>query len=119
MGMGISGGEEGARNGPSLMPGGPREAFNAIEPILTKCAEQVDDGPCTTYIGPIGSGNYVKMVHNGIEYGDMQLIAEIYDILKHAANLNNDEISQVQHESLTVFSLLVLLLIYCKCVLDI
>lgn len=108
MGMGISGGEEGARNGPSLMPGGPREAFNAIEPILTKCAEQVDDGPCTTYIGPIGSGNYVKMVHNGIEYGDMQLIAEIYDILKHAANLNNDEISQVQHESLTVFSLLVL-----------
>ncbi len=99
IGMGISGGEEGARNGPSLMPGGPREAFDLIEPILSKCAAQVDDGPCTTYIGPIGSGNYVKMVHNGIEYGDMQLIAEIYDILKHAAGLNNDEISQV-----TIFS---------------
>lgn len=95
MGMGISGGEEGARNGPSLMPGGPRVAFDMIEDILTKCAAQVDDGPCTTYIGPIGSGNYVKMVHNGIEYGDMQLIAEVYDILKHAAGLNNEEIAQV------------------------
>jgi 6-phosphogluconate dehydrogenase len=95
IGMGISGGEEGARTGPSLMPGGPRAAFDLIEPIISKCAAQVDDGPCTTYIGPIGSGNYVKMVHNGIEYGDMQLIAEIYDILKHAAGLTNDELSQV------------------------
>jgi 6-phosphogluconate dehydrogenase len=95
IGMGISGGEEGARNGPSLMPGGPRAAFDLLEPIFTKCAAQVDDGPCTTYVGPIGAGNYVKMVHNGIEYGDMQLIAEIYDILKHAAGLNNEEISQV------------------------
>jgi 6-phosphogluconate dehydrogenase len=77
IGMGISGGEEGARNGPSLMPGGPREAYDEIEPILSKCAAQVDDGPCTTYVGPIGSGNYVKMVHNGIEYADMQLIAGI------------------------------------------
>lgn len=94
IGMGISGGEEGARNGPSLMPGGPKEAYDLLEPILTACAAQVDDGPCTTYIGPIGSGNYVKMVHNGIEYGDMQLIAEIYDILKHAAGLSNEEISQ-------------------------
>lgn len=95
VGMGISGGEEGARNGPSLMPGGPRAAYDLLEPILSKCAAQVDDGPCTTYVGPIGAGNYVKMVHNGIEYGDMQLIAEIYDILKHAAGLSNEEISQV------------------------
>lgn len=76
VGMGVSGGEEGARNGPSLMPGGPREAYDALSPIISKCAAQVD-GPCTTYLGSIGSGNYVKMVHNGIEYGDMQLIAEV------------------------------------------
>ena len=82
IGMGISGGEEGARKGPSLMPGGPKEAYDLIEPILTKCAAQVDGEPCTGYCGPIGSGNYVKMVHNGIEYGDMQLIGECYDILK-------------------------------------
>lgn len=94
IGMGISGGEEGARHGPSLMPGGPKEAFDAIEPFISACAAQVDDGPCTTYIGPVGSGNYVKMVHNGIEYGDMQLIAETYDILKHTAGLNNDELAQ-------------------------
>lgn len=95
VGMGISGGEEGARNGPSLMPGGPREAFDAIEPILKKCAAQVNDGPCTTYLGAIGSGNYVKMVHNGIEYGDMQLIAEAYDILQIAGGLSNDELAEV------------------------
>jgi 6-phosphogluconate dehydrogenase len=82
VGMGISGGEEGARNGPSLMPGGPKEAFDLIEPIITKCAAQVDGEACTGYCGPIGAGNYVKMVHNGIEYGDMQLIGEVYDILK-------------------------------------
>ena len=82
IGMGISGGEEGARNGPSLMPGGPKEAYDAIAPIITKCAAQVDDGACTAYLGPIGSGNYIKMVHNGIEYGDMQLISEVYDVLR-------------------------------------
>ena len=82
IGMGISGGEEGARNGPSLMPGGPRSAYDALEPIITKCAAQVGDEACTGYLGEIGSGNYVKMVHNGIEYGDMQLISEVYDILK-------------------------------------
>ena len=86
IGMGISGGEEGARNGPSLMPGGPKEAYDMIAPIITKCAAQVGTAPnlepCTGYCGPIGSGNYVKMVHNGIEYGDMQLIGEVYDILK-------------------------------------
>jgi len=84
IGMGISGGEEGARNGPSLMPGGPKEAYDLIEPIIKKCAAQAGDPPepCTGYCGPIGAGNYVKMVHNGIEYGDMQLIGEVYDILK-------------------------------------
>ncbi|GJD08095.1 6-phosphogluconate dehydrogenase, decarboxylating 1 [Galdieria sulphuraria] len=82
MGMGVSGGEDGARHGPSLMPGGPVEAWNLVNDILNKIAAQVDDGPCVTYIGPGGSGNYVKMVHNGIEYADMQLIGEVYDILR-------------------------------------
>jgi len=93
VGMGISGGEEGARNGPSLMPGGPKEAYDMLEPILTKCAAQVNDGPCTGYLGPIGSGNYVKMVHNGIEYGDMQLISEVYDVLRKIVGLNNEDMA--------------------------
>jgi 6-phosphogluconate dehydrogenase len=88
VGMGVSGGEEGARHGPSLMPGGPREAYEALAPILTRIAAQVDDGPCVTYIGPGGAGHYVKMIHNGIEYGDMQLIAETYDLLKHVAGFD-------------------------------
>jgi 6-phosphogluconate dehydrogenase len=67
MGMGVSGGEEGARHGPSLMPGGPQAGYAILEPILTKIAAQVDDGPCVTYIGPGGAGNYVKMIHNGAE----------------------------------------------------
>jgi len=95
IGMGISGGEEGARNGPSLMPGGPREAYDLIEPIITKCAANVDGEVCTGYCGPIGSGNYVKMVHNGIEYGDMQLIGECYDILKNVVGMGNDEMSEL------------------------
>jgi len=95
VGMGISGGEEGARNGPSLMPGGPREAYDLLEPILTKCAAQLSDGSCTGYLGPIGAGNYVKMVHNGIEYADMQLIAEVYDVLKHIVGMSNDEMSSL------------------------
>lgn len=94
MGMGISGGEEGARNGPSLMPGSKRKAYDLVEPILVKCAAQVDDGACTGYIGPIGSGNYVKMVHNGIEYGDMQLIAEIYECMKRLCGMSNDDMSR-------------------------
>jgi len=98
VGMGVSGGEEGARNGPSLMPGCTREVYDLLAPIITKCAAQVDDGACTTYLGPIGSGNYVKMVHNGIEYGDMQLIGEIYDILKRAGGLTNDELAEVFRE---------------------
>lgn len=64
------------------MPGGPKEAYDLIAPIMKKCAAQVSDGACLTYLGPIGAGNYVKMVHNGIEYGDMQLISEVYDVLK-------------------------------------
>ncbi len=95
VGMGVSGGEEGALHGPSLMPGGTRESYADLEPILTKIAAQVDDGPCVTYIGPGGAGHYVKMVHNGIEYGDMQLIAEAYDLLKNVLGLDNDRIAQI------------------------
>ena len=98
MGMGVSGGEEGALNGPSLMPGGTKASYQELEPILTKIAAQVDDGPCVTYIGPRGAGHYVKMVHNGIEYGDMQLIAEAYDLLKNAVGLSNEELHQVFQE---------------------
>lgn len=95
MGMGVSGGEEGALHGPSLMPGGTEQAYRDLEPILTKIAAQVDDGPCVTYIGPGGSGHYVKMVHNGIEYGDMQLIAEAYDLLENALGLNAEQLHEV------------------------
>jgi len=104
MGMGISGGEEGARNGPSLMPGSSREAYDLMEQILVRCAAQVplSDGEeggsstaaCTGYIGPVGSGNYVKMVHNGIEYGDMQLIAEVYDCLRTIVGMSNDDMAK-------------------------
>jgi 6-phosphogluconate dehydrogenase len=95
IGMGVSGGEEGALNGPSLMPGGTPEAYKEIEPIVRKIAAQVDDGPCVTYIGPKGAGHYVKMVHNGIEYGDMQLIAEAYDLLKNVGGLTNAQLQEV------------------------
>ena len=96
IGMGISGGEEGARNGPSLMPGGPKPAYELVEPIFTKCAAQVErTGACCAYLGPIGSGNYVKMVHNGIEYGDMQLIAEVYDVLKNMLGMSNDKMADL------------------------
>jgi len=95
MGMGVSGGEEGALNGPSLMPGGTQAAYHELEPILTKIAAQVDDGACVTYIGPRGAGHYVKMVHNGIEYGDMQLIAEAYDLLKNGLGLSNEKLGEV------------------------
>lgn len=95
VGMGISGGEEGALNGASLMPGGTHAAYGILEPILTKIAAQVDDGPCVTFIGPGGAGHYVKMVHNGIEYGDMQLIAEAYDLLKNVAGLNGQQLQEV------------------------
>jgi 6-phosphogluconate dehydrogenase len=91
LGMGVSGGEEGARNGPSMMPGGSKDGYEAIQKIVEKVAAQVDDGPCVTYIGPGGSGNFVKQVHNGIEYGDMQLISEAYDLLKTVGGLTNEE----------------------------
>ena len=95
VGMGVSGGADGARNGPSLMPGGQRAAYDKIASIMEKIAAQVEDGPCVTYIGPGGAGHYVKMVHNGIEYGDMQLIAETYDLLKYVGGLTNDELADV------------------------
>jgi 6-phosphogluconate dehydrogenase len=95
VGMGVSGGEEGARNGPSLMPGGSPEAYAALAPMLTKIAAQVDDGPCVTHIGPGGAGHYVKMIHNGIEYGDMQLIAEAYDILSRVGGFSADELHDI------------------------
>jgi len=95
VGMGISGGEEGALNGASMMPGGTRTAYEKLEPILTKVSAQVDDGPCVTFIGPGGAGHYVKMVHNGIEYGDMQLIAEAYDLLKNVAGLDAKQLHEV------------------------
>ena len=88
VGMGVSGGEEGALEGPSMMPGGDREAWDRIAPMLTKMAAQVDGAPCCTYIGPQGAGHYVKMVHNGIEYADMQLIAEAYDLMKSVYGLD-------------------------------
>jgi 6-phosphogluconate dehydrogenase len=95
IGMGVSGGEEGALNGPSLMPGGTESSYQYLSPIFNKIAAQVDDGPCVTYVGPGGSGHYVKMVHNGIEYGDMQLIAEAYDLLKNAAGLDHKQLHEV------------------------
>ncbi|WP_237479765.1 NADP-dependent phosphogluconate dehydrogenase [Lichenibacterium dinghuense] len=82
VGMGVSGGEEGALLGPSMMPGGERDAYERIAPMVTRMAAQVDGEPCATYIGPAGAGHYVKMVHNGIEYADMQLITEAYDLFK-------------------------------------
>ncbi len=85
VGCGVSGGEEGALKGPSLMPGGSRESWEIIAPIFTKIAAIVDGEPCCRYMGPDGAGHYVKMVHNGIEYGDMQLICEAYAILKDVA----------------------------------
>ena len=95
LGMGVSGGEEGARRGPAMMPGGDADAYKYLAPIVEKVAAQTDDGACVTYIGPGGSGNFVKMVHNGIEYGDMQLIAEAYDILKTVGGLSNEELAAV------------------------
>ena len=96
VGMGVSGGEEGALWGPSLMPGGQVAAWQALEPILSAMAAKASDGaPCVTYIGPRGAGHYVKMVHNGIEYGDMQLIAEIYDLLQRGLGLNPQELPEI------------------------
>jgi len=95
IGAGVSGGEEGALEGPSIMPGGTREAYAEVEPILSAIAAQVDGTPCCAYIGPDGAGHYVKMVHNGIEYADIQLIAESYDLLRHATGLEAGELAEV------------------------
>ena len=93
--MGVSGGEEGALKGPSLMPGGPREAWEIIAPIFRKIAAQVDGEPCCRYMGPDGAGHYVKMVHNGIEYGDIQLICEAYAIMKDILEMQAPELADV------------------------
>ena len=98
IGTGVSGGEEGALKGPSLMPGGSKSAWPLVQPIFQAIAAKVGpkgDIPCCDWVGPRGAGHYVKMVHNGIEYGDMQLICEAYWLLKHGAGLTNDELAQV------------------------
>jgi 6-phosphogluconate dehydrogenase len=95
VGMGVSGGEEGALKGPSLMPGGDRVAYEILEPTLTAIAAKTDSGPCVTYLGPGGAGHFVKMVHNGIEYGDMQLIAEAYDLLRQRTGLDAARLREV------------------------
>ncbi|MBU3099560.1 MULTISPECIES: NADP-dependent phosphogluconate dehydrogenase [Clostridium] len=95
IGTGVSGGEEGALKGPAIMPGGEIDAYKIVEPILTAISAKVDGEACCTYIGANGAGHYVKMVHNGIEYGDMQLICEAYALLKGVAGLTNDEIHDV------------------------
>ena len=95
VGSGVSGGEEGARYGPSLMPGGSVESWNAIKPVFEAIAAKSDSGPCVTHVGPDGAGHYVKMVHNGIEYGDMQLIAEAYEMLRKGIGAKADELVQI------------------------
>ena len=95
IGMGISGGEQGARTGPSIMPGGDAEAWQYLKPILEAVSAKVNGEPCVAYMGKDAAGHYVKMVHNGIEYAIMQLISEAYDILKKMVGLNNDELHEL------------------------
>ncbi|SFS56600.1 NADP-dependent phosphogluconate dehydrogenase [Paenibacillus sp. 453mf] len=95
IGAGVSGGEEGALKGPAIMPGGQKDAYELVEPILTGISAKVNGDPCSTYIGEGGSGHYVKMVHNGIEYGDMQLIGEAYHLLKDVLHLGTDELHEI------------------------
>ncbi|WP_274651053.1 NADP-dependent phosphogluconate dehydrogenase [Paenibacillus humicola] len=98
IGAGISGGEEGALKGPAIMPGGQKDAYELVEPILTAISAKVNGDPCSTYIGPDGAGHYVKMVHNGIEYGDMQLIGEAYHLLKDVLKLDTDQLHEIFSE---------------------
>ncbi|WP_040288250.1 NADP-dependent phosphogluconate dehydrogenase [Alicyclobacillus hesperidum] len=98
IGTGVSGGEEGALRGPAIMPGGQRDAYALVEPILTAISAKVGNDPCCAYIGPDGAGHYVKMVHNGIEYGDMQLICEAYHLLKDVLGLTAEELHEVFDE---------------------
>ena len=95
LGIGISGGQEGARHGPSIMPGGQKEAYERVRPIFEAAAAKVNGEPCVTWLGEGSAGHFVKMVHNGIEYGIMQLIAETYDLMKRGLEMNDDEISKV------------------------
>ncbi|MHA7963694.1 NADP-dependent phosphogluconate dehydrogenase [Paenibacillus sp. CAU 1782] len=95
IGTGVSGGEEGALKGPSIMPGGQKSAYELVEPILTAISAKVGEDACCTYIGPDGAGHYVKMVHNGIEYGDMQLICEAYDLLQNVLGLGVEELHEI------------------------
>jgi 6-phosphogluconate dehydrogenase len=95
IGMGVSGGAKGALEGPSMMPGGTRSAYDAIESMVSLMAAQVEDGPCVTYVGPGGAGHFVKTVHNGIEYGIEQILAEAYDLMKRGAGLNGDAMADV------------------------
>ena len=95
LGVGVSGGEEGARHGPSIMPGGPKEAYERVRPIFEAAAAKVNGAPCVTWLGPGSAGHFVKMVHNGIEYGVMQLLAETYDLMKRGSGLNDDELRDV------------------------
>ena len=95
LGVGISGGEEGARHGPSIMPGGPKEAYERVRPVFEAVAAKVNGNPCVTWLGPGSAGHFVKMVHNGIEYAVMQLIAETYDLMKRGLGLNDDELQDV------------------------
>ena len=95
IGTGVSGGEEGALKGPSIMPGGPREAYELVGPIFEAISAKVNGEPCCTYIGPGGAGHYVKMVHNGIEYGDMQLICEAYQLLNDVLGLSAEELHSI------------------------
>ena len=98
MGMGVSGGEEGARKGPSIMPGGDVEAFEVVQPILEAVAAKVNGEACTAYMGKDAAGHYVKMVHNGIEYAIMQLISEVYDLMHRGLGLSNEEMHQIFHQ---------------------
>ncbi len=108
IGMGVSGGSKGALEGPSMMPGGTKSSYDAVESLLTKMAAKVEDGSCVSYIGPGGSGHFVKTVHNGIEYGIEQILAEAYDLMKRVSKMNCHEISKVfglwnQTEELTSY----------------
>jgi 6-phosphogluconate dehydrogenase len=95
LGVGISGGEYGARYGPSIMPGGPKQAYDLVKSILEAAAAKVDGEACVTYLGPRSAGHYVKMVHNGIEYGVMQIIAESYDLMKRGLGMSNEQIEEI------------------------
>src|SRR5256714_326695 len=95
VGSGVSGGEEGARYGPSLMPGGSKESWECIKPVFEAIAAKSDSGPCVTHVGPDGAGHFVKMVHNGIEYGDMELIAEAYEMLRKGLGADAEELAKI------------------------